>query len=224
MFKKVFLSFLAAVLFFGGAGSLIASASKRYSNDAENKAQMDAKAKNAGKMGMAKGKKMKASRADNVSKIFTLTAVASSTLTVQDVNGKIYAANISGATKIVNKFGGRIMVSDLKAGDSLHIKGVVLADGASIKAKYLRDMSILRKKAGLEGTVKDVNHLDGTFILVAKGHGEIKVIMPQNVKVRIKGIETAGHKDLADGQKVNIKGMLDLSLKTMEAERIVIKP
>lgn len=139
----------------------------------------------------------------------TVSAVASSTVTVKGKDDKMYTVLAGGATikSIATSSASTISVSDIKVNDSIFALGT--ATGTTITAKHIivgnwNTISDLeKKKAVAKGTVIQIN--GDTITLTNKKMGTTTVATASSTVYRLNGVATTSAA-LAVGSKVRITG------------------
>ena len=160
----------------------------------------------------------------------TVSATSSSTITVSSWLGT-WVVNITNAKLTPQSESW----SDVKVGDKVIVSGKASPAGPlSIIATMVHDISSGQgksdngdkkevKKSEVKGTISNFNASAGTFTLETKKIGDLTVTTSSNTQVFLKPHILSPFSSLANGMEVLVKGILNLSAKTMAALSIKVK-
>ena len=163
----------------------------------------------------------------------TVSATSSSTITVSSWLGT-WVVNITNAKLTPQSESW----SDVKVGDKVIVSGKASPAGPlSIIATMVHDISSGQgksdnddkddkkevKKSEAKGTISNFNASAGTFTLETKKIGDLTVTTSSNTQVFLKPHILSPFSSLANGMEVLVKGILNLSAKTMAALSIKVK-
>jgi hypothetical protein len=144
-----------------------------------------------------------------------ISAIGTSSLTVNNL-----AVNISSATILVRKFGGKSALSEFSVGDEVHVLGKWTDENkTAIDAKIVRNLSVQKRHGVFLGNVSAVFANGFTLTTVSRG------AQTANVSATTKYVDrknqTLTLSNIAVGHKVMIKGLWDSKLNTVSQITIV---
>lgn len=166
----------------------------------------------------------------------TVKVVSASSITVTTfskngegvVTAKDYTFTVDSSTTVIRKFKGTASIAEVGVGDKVKVWATSLTDGT---AKLIWDKSIWW--IALNGTINALNSTDMTFnLLVSRKEPQTGLMMTMTVPVKtssattyFKADGTAGlFTDLADDQKVAVRGSFNTVGKYVWAKKVTIKP
>lgn len=140
--------------------------------------------------------------------------------------GQDYKIDILADTNVVRHNWGKseVNLSEFSVGDIVNAYGTLDAtDSFLIHAKTVRDVSIQKKHAVLNGTIQSINSSDKSFVLQTEKKGPVTVTTDTNTKIYQGKVEKT-FSDLQTGLKVLVRGIWDTTLSKVQALLIRIKP
>ncbi len=156
----------------------------------------------------------------------TLTAVSSSTLSVQSWGG-IWTVDASNV-KVVRRFKGESNVSELQVGDQVMIQGQASATGLTVTARMIHDESIQKRNGEFTGKISDLTaganaSSTATFTLTTEKRGAVKVTLTADTKLMINGSLASTTAGLANGMYASVSGIWDRTNSTVIATSVNAK-
>jgi hypothetical protein len=143
----------------------------------------------------------------------TVTAISGSTLTVTK-EGITYTVSTDANTIFRRRFGGKGQLSEITANDTVNVLGKWQdEEKTQILTTHIRDLSIQKRHATFFGTVKTKG--DTTLVLTTTTRGEQTVIITTSTKLVNRKMEEITMSDIQIGNRVRVKGIWDLTSKTM---------
>ena len=144
----------------------------------------------------------------------TLQSVGTNSIVVTSWGGS-WTVNIGSDAKLVRRFGGASSLSEFQAGDDIQVNGAISRAAAwTVDAKIVKDNSIQARNADFTGTISGLN--GSAFTLTTPRRGDIKVTVNADAKITVNG-KAATVSDLANGQRVRVKGVWDRTQSTVAA-------
>lgn len=158
----------------------------------------------------------------------SVTAISSTAITVLSKSkSKSYTFTIDSTTKIIRKFKGTAAVSEVQVGDAVRVYATALTSGT---AKLIWDKSIWW--VSLSGTLANLDSTAKTFNLIVS-RKEPQTGLTMTLTVPVKTTDTTTYwladgtakawTDLANDQKINVRGSWDVVNKIVTASRVTIK-
>lgn len=134
--------------------------------------------------------------------------------------GKNLVLKISDKTSLIKAWGGKMKISDMSAGDEMHIVVKFSADG-SLDVRVVKDNSlhILRNKKGI---VESINASISSFVLKQEKR-TLTVKTDANTKFKLRGSTSTSFADIKVGDKVTVSGIVNTNLNTVNAASVLIK-
>lgn len=128
------------------------------------------------------------------------------------------------STPIVKNHGQAGTLGDIQVGDVLDADGrlALSSDSLNINAAHVTDHSLQVEQKTFSGTVQGVNGPAGTFIVAAKGYGNVSISMAATSAIT-KGARTITVADLHPGDKVlSMGGNFNYTAGTLVADSVSI--
>lgn len=136
-----------------------------------------------------------------------ITAKNGSALTVSKGNVS-YEVDTDSDTKLMRRFGGNSSLDELNVNDKVNVTGTwENNDKTQAKAKLIRDLSIMKRNAVLNGTVQEISDNGFKLETARKGTQEVSVSSDTSFVNRKGG--TISKSDIQTGNKVRVKGVWD---------------
>ncbi|MBI5356634.1 hypothetical protein HZB78_03400 [Candidatus Collierbacteria bacterium] len=134
-----------------------------------------------------------------------VTAKNDSSLTVSK-DDKSYDVEIDSDTKLMRRFGGESSLSELNVNDKVNVSGTWDSDDKTkVKAKLIRNLSVMKRNAVLSGTVQEVSDNGFKLETAKRGTEEVSVSSDTNF-INQKG-EGISKSDVQTGHKIRVKGV-----------------
>lgn len=154
-----------------------------------------------------------------VSLMGKVTALSGSMITVIGNNGTTYTVDAS-AAKLIRRYGGGMMVSDIQVNDQLFVQGVLT--GSSIKAKAIEDFSLQARNGTFQGTVESIS--GSSFVIKTSGRGSQTVLTSGTTKF-LKNGAAGTMADVVVGSMVHVDGIWNNTNSNVTANkvRVVVK-
>lgn len=142
-----------------------------------------------------------------------VTAVSDSSLSVSK-DGKTYTVNAGEDTKVRRHYFGKSSLTEFSVGNKVNVRGVWADDSqTTIAAHMIRNLSIMKKHGTFFGTVKSTS--TNSFVLTSRHRGVQTVTTDTNTKFVNRRQQTITIVDILVGHKVRVKGLWDMSQKTV---------
>lgn len=136
-----------------------------------------------------------------------ITAKNGSALTVSRGNVS-YEIDTDSDTKLMRRFGGNSSLDEFNVNDKINVTGTWDNDDKTkVKAKLVRNLSVMKKNAVLSGTVQEVSGNGFKLETAKKGTEEVSVSSDTGF-INRKG-EGISKSDVQTGHKVRVKGVWD---------------
>ena len=138
-----------------------------------------------------------------------LTAVSTTSLTVQVTDEKIYTVDVTNA-RCLRRFGGKCEWSELAVGDKVNVVGKWTDENkTAITAKLVRDASIQKRFGVLFGKI--LTKSDSSFTMEVKRGKETltATVYTTGAKFINRKEETISYGDILVGHRVRVKGIWD---------------
>ncbi len=156
----------------------------------------------------------------------TVTAKSDTSISVKAGNGTTYTFTVDSSTKIIRKFKGHSSMAEVAVGDQVRVWATALTGGT---AKLVWDKSIWW--VALSGTISNLNSTDKTFDLtIMRKEPETGLTMTLTVPIKTSDATTywmdttaKAFTDLANGQKVSVRGSFNKVGKYVWASKVTIK-
>lgn len=147
-----------------------------------------------------------------------ITAVSAPVLTVK-IWGSSWTVNTVADTKVVRSRGGASNLGEFSVGDFVMVRGAIVDGQLAVNATHLKNEST--REAAVRGEIASVTAPDTFTLTTAKGD-TLTVKTTAGTKITL-GNAAKSFADLSVGMTVNVKGVFDRTLKTVTAERVMIK-
>lgn len=238
--KKLIYSALALVMMFSGITGLVEAKNENSENNHEIKAntgnvpseslkqQLLIEETGKGNMVLIKGATItEISFFPGATGTATGTATGSSSLDMLKVKifGQDYKIHVLAGSNVVKYDWGKLLIdlSEFSIGDIVNVYGTLDAsDTFLVHAKTIRNVSLQKKHAVLEGSIKNINASDTSFTLATKKAGDQTVNVGSSTNIYQKKTLKA-FSDLKEGMKVQVRGILNKTLSKIQALLINIK-
>lgn len=135
-----------------------------------------------------------------------------------------WVINVSASTSIAANGSKNATTTDIKVGDKVNFTGSITSSAGNVltvAATKIRDLTNFPLRHIAEGTVSNVNTVDGTFTLTHKGRTAV-VQTNASTTIAVKGATTT-LASLAAGAKVNVAGASNAAGSVITASRIVVQ-
>ncbi|MBP6945699.1 MAG: hypothetical protein KBC74_03810 [Candidatus Pacebacteria bacterium] len=122
-------------------------------------------------------------------------------------------------TVLSKKYGGSLLLGEIKEGDLLNIEGVLAvgADEVVVTAKKVKDLSLQSEPKNLLGTVRSVNSNGNSFVLKNTAFGSTTIAISSSTILK-KGVRTIALGEVAVGDKVlSASGVYDYKTNILSA-------
>ncbi|OGN02797.1 MAG: hypothetical protein A2657_01490 [Candidatus Yanofskybacteria bacterium RIFCSPHIGHO2_01_FULL_44_110b] len=153
-----------------------------------------------------------------------VTSISENTLNAATTLGSVsmtWTVNTDSSTKIVQRSGGKVALSDISAGDVISFRGTLTAasPAMTVNAKSLTDHSLETKRGSFLGGVISIG--TNNFVLDSKNRGQITVNVGSDTEIKKDG-STAVLADIHVGDKVSAAGLFNNISKILNAVKIKI--
>lgn len=136
-----------------------------------------------------------------------VTAKNGSSFTVSKGDSSI-EVDTDSDTKLMRRFGGSSSLDELNVNDKVNVTGTWDNDDKTkVRAKLVRNLSVMKKNAVLSGTVQEISDNGFKLQTAKKGTEEVSVSSDTNF-INRKG-EGISKSDVQTGHKVRVKGIWD---------------
>lgn len=137
-----------------------------------------------------------------------VTAVGTDSLTVEYNGGEI-TLKTDDQTRILRRYGGKTVLSEIKVGDLVSARGEWQDDSKTVlKVRVLRDLSLQQRPATFWGKIKALDADAKTFTLTTGKRGEIQVACGE-AKIVGRKEQKLEFSALAVGDRVRVSGLWD---------------
>jgi hypothetical protein len=149
----------------------------------------------------------------------TIASVGTNSITVTGDDSKTYTVNITTATRLVRRFGGKSQLSEFSAGNKINVFGKFTDDSKSIiDASLIRNLSVQKRWGVFFGEVTSKN--SDNFVMKTVERGNQTVYFGSTKFVNRKE-EPISYNDIQVGHRVRVKGIWDSSTnKITEVDQI----
>ncbi len=138
-----------------------------------------------------------------------ITGISGTTLTVSK-DSKTFTVLTDDKTLFTRKFGGKSMLGEFSVGDTVNVRGTFTDDGQTkIQAQFVRDISIQKRWASFEGTVKSKS--GNSLVVTTVKRGDQTVIVGGETKLLNKAGGTISLDAVIVGNKVVVSGIWNSS-------------
>lgn len=142
-----------------------------------------------------------------------ITAIDGTDLTVES-DGSMYRVDISEQTRLRRHYFGKSSIDEFAVGQKVMIVGVYTDDAKTrIEAKYIRNLSIMKRFGVFIGTVSAISGKQITLDTVARGVQSATV--SDATKFVNRMTEPISLSDISVGHRIRIKGLWDKENKTI---------
>ncbi len=142
-----------------------------------------------------------------------VTAKTDSSLTVSS-NGKSTTVNVGSNTKIIRHFWGTSTLGEISVGNKINVWGTWHDDSKTlIDATIIRDLSIMKRKAVVIGTVS--SKTTTSLVITSKEKGNQTIFLTGTIKVTNIAEKAISLSDIVNGDRIRVKGTWDKSIKTI---------
>ena len=137
-----------------------------------------------------------------------VTSVSGTTVNAVTTWGSVnmaWAINTDSKTKMIRRYGGQSMLSEISVGDFVSFKGNLVntvASPVTVQAQILKDWSIQKKNATISGSVSSIDATAQSFVVAAGERGDVTVKVTSSTKI-VKGDATMTFADIIVGAKVS---------------------
>lgn len=149
-----------------------------------------------------------------ISLLGKVTAMSSSTITLQANNGSSYSIDASQA-RLTRHFGAQMGMGDIQVNDQLFVVGTF--NGTTVMAKTVQNLSLQSRKGEFTGTVKSVS--TSSFVLTSNNRGDQTINISTTTKI-MKGDQLATLTDLTVGAQVHVDGVWDRTNSNVTANKV----
>ncbi len=128
-------------------------------------------------------------------------------------------------TEIVRRFDEKSSFSEFSVGDLVSFNGMLdtsVASPFTVKARQIKDWSLMRDNNGFVGIVQSVNVGAQTFVLRTDQGRDITIHVNSLTKIVKDNNETTSFAMIAVNAKVTVKGMMNTATNTLEASQVKI--
>lgn len=137
-------------------------------------------------------------------------SISGTTLSVTK-DGKTYAVDTDSSTKFIRHFWGKSSISDISVGDNLNVWGTWTdASDTTIKARLIRDLSIMKRFGTFFGSITSV--ASDHFTIQTLQRGSQDVYFTNSTKFVNRKEETIVSGDIKSGDRIRVKGLWDKNL------------
>jgi hypothetical protein len=162
-------------------------------------------------------------------KIVEINTTASSSvpnLIKVKIFGQDYKVKIASDTNVVRQYWGKseVNLSEFSVGDIVNVYGTLdSSDYFSVNAKTVRNVSIQKLQAVLNGEISTIASSSSSFVMQTKKSGTTTVTTSSSTKI-YSGKDLKSFSDLQTGMKVTVRGVWDKTLSTIQALLIRMNP
>lgn len=129
---------------------------------------------------------------------------------------------VSDKTKFVKKYLGKSSFEDLTVGDSLQIVGKTNEDG-TVTAALVKNNSLQLTLKVYTGLIESIDAANNSFVL-KQPKANITVVINAKTKVIVPGIANPTIANLAAGNKVHLRGIINKKTKMIDATVVRVIP
>lgn len=145
-----------------------------------------------------------------------IIAVDSTTITV-DNDGASVKVNISDNTQLRRKFWGKSELSEFSVGNMVNVMGKwTNEEKTEVNARMIRNLSIQKRYGTFFGEVKSIS---GDTFVINSIHREEQAVTIGSAKLINRKQEIINKTDILVGHKIRVKGLWDMSNKTVTEVR-----
>ncbi|MGI5826385.1 MAG: DUF5666 domain-containing protein [Patescibacteria group bacterium] len=149
-----------------------------------------------------------------------VTEVSGNTLMVKH-DGKSITLKVTDKTQILKKYGGKIVLSEIKVGHVVSARGTWQdKTKAVLEVRVLRDLSLERRPATFWGKIKSIAENKESFVLEVGKRGDLTVLVDRGTKTVNRSSKEVDFSVLAVGHRVRVSGMWD-GEKTLDETRTI---
>lgn len=134
-----------------------------------------------------------------------------------------FVVKTDASTKFILRQDGRASFSDIAPGNFITFEGSLIntESALTVKAKIVKNLSILKLSMNLSGTIKNINQEAKTFVLDAKNKGDVTVIVSDSTEIKKKN-SVIKFSDLKTGDIVSVNGLFNSDEKKLQAKKITV--
>ncbi|MES2023158.1 MAG: hypothetical protein V4439_00555 [Patescibacteria group bacterium] len=135
-----------------------------------------------------------------------------------------WAVNAGTGSKVIRKYGGVSSVSEVSVGDFISFHGDLVTTAGTpltVNADTMKDWSIQKKGASLNGMVKSVDAVGMKFVLSNEDRADVTVMVTSSTKI-MKGDMVGTFADIVVGAKVSARGVLNTLTNTLTADLVKV--
>ncbi len=233
-YKKIFVGVLAlsvitsAALF--GSSAIVKAENENHGNNNENRGSEVNDSRKHEKEAKLVGSTLEVHITNNGNVLVRgakVTAVSGNTVTATTMWGSAnitWAVNTDGNTKLLRKYGGASVLSEIAVGDFVSFQGSLITGTATpmtVLAKTLKNWSIQKKNATFEGIVG--TKTGTSFVLMTNNQGNITVNTSATTQIKKSDDSTGVFADIPNSSKVVATGLYNNLTKTLEASMVKVK-
>lgn len=160
------------------------------------------------------------------------TAVHIKAARVTEVEGDIiritvfdyaYAVHASGSARFIRRTSEPSSIEEVSEGDVVNLQGILHpTEPAMIELSLLRNLSVQKRQVSLQGSVGHSTSSEDIFL-----HTEderFTILTSTSTKIINHGTSTKELKEIEEGTKIMVRGILDSIVKKIKAELITVLP
>lgn len=154
-----------------------------------------------------------------------VTSVRGNTIMAQTVWGSAtisFTINTTGSTRFVPTIGSIEALKAMKVGNTISFSGSLTGSFTSptVDATVVKDTTLLERSASVLGTVSSVDEGNGIFTIESEGE-RTSIIVPPTALMSLDG-GYATVRDIEAGASAKVVGSMDISSRTITAQRVTI--
>lgn len=204
-------------------GAILVSFILLFAVKTETLAQSPTFSQNRNKLNQEERKEVKAGNLKNTTKLLNLpgnisntkvSSISGTVITVTTSENKTVTVNTDNNTKYRRRFWGSSSLSEISKGDELNIWGrYTNEEKTTMNARLIRNLSIQKRQGVFIGTVQSKTTSGFTLVTVNRGNQAVTI----DAKTKYFNRKGLGVKlnDIADGNRVKVRGLWDNKLSTI---------
>ncbi len=135
-----------------------------------------------------------------------------------------WAVVADSSAEIIRRHGGKGSLSEVSVGDIISFQGTMdptIASPLTVKAKIIRDFSVQKITATVNGTIKSVNASTTSFVINDEKLGDIAVSVGSTTKITY-GNQPGTFANILVNARAMVSGLYNSALKTLQADAVKI--